>query len=377
MPDIDVDNILKFLRMSNVFGGDNGVQTPPYATESQSQPVQQSMPMQQQMPVQQQQPQYQPHTEMSDQYSQVLQNLPQHGHPNMLHKILGALAGISTFNVDNGIETYKHVSDPGYYQQMSDWRTKAGALEKGAEQEDKYNTNQRILYGQAQENATTRARDTATKANQEATRAETGRHNLGTEEHWDRVSNLAELIQAGKLPDAQKAAQDFANDLAKINVQGGYTLANTAAAGRNQLANTAAAGAQARLTKAAPGTDKPEDAELPTQTSSRILNKAIEVKAKNPKWGKYIHFLPGKVVSVAMPKAEYGSLMDWGGASEKELKEVTDAIYGADVPPPPPPSANTGTSTQAAPVIEKPVPGRPDLVAVSSDGGKTWKAQAK
>lgn len=132
MPLFD-DNFQRLSRLQNIFGPQNpiGGANPPGITP----PIAPPNPMQQDMG------QYQPDTRASDMLYQMINQMPQRNQPGIGRKILASIGGIG-----GGPKLADQMLYQPYYQQMQDWQTKLGPIEKLASEERMGNINMRQLY---------------------------------------------------------------------------------------------------------------------------------------------------------------------------------------------------------------------------------------
>lgn len=103
---------------------------------------------------------YNPRTDLSSAYSNALQAMPQREAPGKMRSIFGAMAGLGAGvhpagisggqpvgfegNPDLAMQTTDRATNAPYYRKLGDWNTNVTALGKGAAEEDRFNTNERI-----------------------------------------------------------------------------------------------------------------------------------------------------------------------------------------------------------------------------------------
>ena len=90
---------------------------------------------------------YNPRTDISQQYSTALGQMPQR-QPISAGRGIGAIAASALIGAHNPALGYgigQDVINGPYDKQLGDWNNKVGALGKGAAEEDRYNVNQRQL----------------------------------------------------------------------------------------------------------------------------------------------------------------------------------------------------------------------------------------
>lgn len=168
--DLFGDNLLKFLRNKNTFGGgDNFGGTPPFNPD----PSQSVLPALRGTnsdkrygtgenlfgqtsrtgsvvdetsdkfdPVSRMRDLYQPDTDMSERYKQALDEMPERNEPGLLRKIFGGMAALDS------PESAERVLYAPYHRQMEDWKAKISPLAQASNIERQNNSNLRMVANQ-------------------------------------------------------------------------------------------------------------------------------------------------------------------------------------------------------------------------------------
>lgn len=195
---------------------------------------------------------YQPRTDISQLYSQVLQQTPQFTGVSTPRKIgavaAGALLGLNNPNL--GLQVAHNIGYGPYERQVEQYNNRIRALSQGAAEEDRYNQNQRIL-----------ALDTIGKEQNQAKIAETERKNLAAEELKKEDQKIRQ-----QRADAYQYRTEHPNYEAKVLADGSLLYVNPQNPSDQQKFNVKvneltlsdrealirAQGAESRATKATP-----------------------------------------------------------------------------------------------------------------------------
>jgi hypothetical protein len=124
---------------------------------------------------------YHPRNEISTQYSQALGQMPVREKPGKLRRLGAALSELSTVGPDTYVggtavgfqdrnpalanQIGDEFLNKPYYDKMGDWKNRVDMLGKGAQEEDRYNTNQRVLVSDQVTRETNRKRANAYQQN--------------------------------------------------------------------------------------------------------------------------------------------------------------------------------------------------------------------
>lgn len=329
---------------------------------------------------------YQPQTQLSEAYKNALMQMPQRTEPNMLHRIAGAIAGMSAGASPVGIAggqvvgfkndaakqlgVQDEITNAPYYDKLRDWQAQTKQLGLGAGEEEKENVNKRIMAEQTvqkQLNAQRQAEVERKNKEVEADRAilrqrqqqdsDTRRMNSAITKYkvehpnhqlkvigdkvvsYDPASDKTITLKdedgndldSGKLDDLSKMNIQLQNALAEIHARGSESRATESVKETNRQSDIGARGEQARQTKQVPSgsviNKQPAQAkpQSPTQDKVAQFNRAQQVLAQHPEWQKYFHLASGNVVT-----STFSSLNPFH--SKDEYDKAYQAIYGTNAP---------------------------------------------
>lgn len=242
------EDLMRNLRMNNIFGPTN--------------PMQPQNPMQIQPQMQQPDPimQYQPEHQMTDQMQQMISQFPTRNRPGALQKIAASIAGIG-----GGPQAADEFAYKPYYQNLQDWQSKFGPIEKGAAEERMQNVNMRQIAALLlRDRATQRGLDIKEQTEAEKERSALVKEDISgrradayifDKEHPDwkpeHVSGQTLKYRNPKDPTQffdTGLSDDHLSDADKINLQT-----------RGRLSEIAAQGAEARKTEAVRETGRQAD----------------------------------------------------------------------------------------------------------------------
>jgi len=272
----------------------------------------------------------------------LLEDRPEYEGPGMLKKIAASMMALNDPRLAMAL---LHQPD----QELVDWQSQVGTAQKAAELEER----------------TQRTRAATESAGRRATTAE-------ERLDFDIEKFAAELSPADKqILELEQIDARGANVMEQIEAR----AAAARETGDERHANTLEAIAERARETRTSATHRAEETRetqrlKPTTTGATqlergrsVLNNAQEVLARKPEWGDYVNVTDD---GVKIEDAGYGSY--WGGAPEltpEVRQEIVEAIYG-------------GGTQEMAPaegeqeVMEKEIPDGSGM-AISTDGGKTWK----
>lgn len=345
---------------------------------------------------------YNPSHTAIDAFKDLESQYPERQNPSTLRKIGAAITGVGY-----GPQAAMNLLEQPHQRDIEDWKNKMGPLQQGANLERQENVNSRTLAYQTiaaqlrQEALDNKEKldDANLKIRQQRAdvyefKARNPDFKIDFSGTTVKVANpqTGEIkdtgIPTGSMSDADKLALQHENRLDEIGATGnearktegvkqdgreslaekkGWTTANipdptdptrligvrinndTGEVKRIELDNKPV-GPVAKVS----GTGSTSKPELPTQTRVRMISKAREVANKNPDWAKYIK-IQGNDFIITKPGG-------WGGPDKATFDKINNAIYGT----------STGSAVNS---IEKEIPNSGGKMAVSTDGGKTWKAK--
>lgn len=345
---------------------------------------------------------YNPESSASDRLNKTIDEYPTHDNPSIMRRIGASLAGVGY-----GPEAGQEVLDSPFKEKLADWKNKLQPIENAASLERYNNTNERTnvyqtiaaqLKDEAEQHRVEKnERDAKIKEDRASVyrmKAEDPNYKFDfkgpTVIRTDKNGNVLDTkISTGSLSDADKLEMGQTNALERIGATGDESrkTEETRQTGRETLKEQGAwkiynvpdetdptkqkavqineYTGEVRPVKISGGVNKPSGVgssakpELPSQTKTRQFNKARQAIIEHPEWSKYIH-IQGTNFNVDPPSSGFMGTNVGAGPDEATHKAISDYIFG--------------TTNESNKPIEKTIPGT-DKIAVSTDGGKTWKAK--
>lgn len=343
---------------------------------------------------------YNPSHTASDAFNDLASQYPERQNPSALRKIGAAITGIGY-----GPQAAMNLLEQPHTRDVEDWKNRMGPLQQSANLERQENVNSRTLaYQTIAAQLRQEALDNKEKLDDANLKIRQQRADVydfkarNPDLDFDFSGDTIKVVnpkngeikdtgvKTGNLSDADKLALQHKNRLSEINATGSETrkTEDLRQSGRESLATqngwttanipdptdpTRLIGVRINndtgevkrivldskpvgpVTKTS-GTGSTAKPELPTQTRVRMISKAREIANKNPDWAKYIK-IQGNDFIITKPGG-------WGGPDKATFDKINNAIYGSN------------TSEQS---IEKEIPNSGGKMAISTDGGKTWKAK--
>lgn len=345
---------------------------------------------------------YNPESSASDRLNKTIDEYPTHDNPSIMRRIGASLAGVGY-----GPEAGQEILDSPFKEKLVDWKNKIQPIENAATLEKSNNTNERMAAHQIiadqlsreaeQHRVEKNERDAKIKEDRAAVyrmKAEDPNYKFDfkgpTVIRTDKQGNVLDTkISTGSLSDTDKLEMSQTNALERIGATGEQNrqTEETRQTGRETLKEQGAwkiynvpdetdptkqkavqineYTGEVRPVKIQGGVNKPSGLgsqakpELPSQTKTKRLNKVNQALIEHPEWAKYIHKQGTNDFKIDPPSS--GGMLS-SGPDQVTHKAISDYIFG---------SSNTNESNKP---IEKTIPGT-DKIAISTDGGKTWKAK--
>lgn len=171
---------------------------------------------------------------------------------------------------------------------------------------------------------------------------------------------------SGFLSDSEKLELQQEGAMKRIGATGQQQRETALLRGDIERGNIGLRGEEDRKTKEViPGkSTKPVDTAI--ELKNRVANKAQQGVIENPAWSKYITIEPDGRVSVNVPTGMFGKTAE---EATKIRGDIQKYLYEE--------TPTTETEIPQKNEITKPIPGRTDMIGVSTDGGKTWTARKK
>lgn len=342
------------LRLMSLFQPQRGIQDKNLFRMPPAVPINDPLQQQVSQPMAQPLNDYQPRTSAQQMFEAALQQMPQRTNPNMITKIAAAL---SDFGGDPRVGD--DIMYGGYNRKVADWKTRVVPLQQAADNENQYNTNQRILSND-RESRQLQARgierqETADRTRDENTdlaRKETERKNLSAEEDRKRRTDIAEKradvyalksekpntkfihdSASGKIfavdandPSAQPIDTGLTHgdlsDLDKIRL--GLQNRLTEIGATQDRVDARAATTQQAITDRTEKNIKPP---TPTADNRALLNKAQQLYNSRPDLQPYLA-LGNDGKPNAQIKAASGPFLGMGGGDKNKEQEARDLLYG-------------------------------------------------
>lgn len=233
---------------------------------------------------------YKPRHDFSDRLSGVLDEMPTRDqfHPSKWRQFGAILKGIGG---EPG--AYDEFKNRPFYQAQDDWKTKIGTLMKGSTEEDRYNTNQRLLAQASGKYETDVGKLENQKIRNEAYAFDKNNPN------WQKIVPATGNVQlynpktgetkdtgidSGKLSEEEKQKLRTGGKLEEIKarIEGDIKLEGTKQS--NRETNIGLTGDEARKTKQTAGSYT----NSPTQEKVNQYNNARKALLEHPEWSKYI-----------------------------------------------------------------------------------------
>lgn len=275
---------------------------------------------------------YTPNNQAETRLNEMMGQFPERNKPGALRRIAAVAGAVGGHNPDD-------ILYAPYNRQLTDWKNKFAPALQTAQLERQSNVNERTAANQTIANQLRQDAQLA-KMQNDTRRAEISEHRARVYEYkvmhpehkiimtkggnvmaFDPATNqtLDLGIPSGSMTDADKLQFSRDTTMKGIAARGGEARKTAEEQGDIESGHIEERGAEARTTKAAPsgatGANKPE---LPSQTKTRLFNKATEAFNTHPEWKKYIK-LGTNDFKVSKPS--------WGG-DDKVYKDVNDFIYG-------------------------------------------------
>lgn len=367
--------------------------------------------------------QYQPQTQISEQYRDLLSNPPERTDPGMLGKIFGTMSALGAGAHPAGIvggqpigfiagkpseiaQGYDQTAYAPYYRDMEDWTNKSKALGLGAAEEDRANANSRgVLLGAArQATAEDRANSYATRI--ENQRVDSEGRLANAEERTKAYKDLSaariwklkhpneilkendkgqiisidlttgtstvvtdedtgEPVKSANLPLPEKIKLQVHGRLQEIGAKGAEDrkTEETRQEGRSELEDKRQEGridvVDERADKAPARGSTASGANSATQGNARALGRAKEALIQHPEWKDYIQITKAGTQFTFGAPAWYK-----GGADKATMDQIHDYIYGAS-----PAAKPTGSP---APATTAPVKDDENLTVYDIKTGKVY-----
>lgn len=340
-----------------------------------------------------------PNTTQFDKLSGLVNQIPQRSdfaQPSRTQSILQEIASLGSGVAPAGmwggnpvgiktdpmaiIANQQALRDQPYNRAIADFKTKEEPLEKLSQLESTRNTTDRTIanniltqkLGQDKLEESARKTDLADKAKEDDRKIRQQR----ADAYEYRVMNPNKMIKEDSsgyfiAVDPQTGRTEYILDKEGDPIKSSNLdpRAKLNLMHENRMEEIGASGDEARKTKATPS-GTPSTAKPPSATNekTRLLNRAMQAINEHPEWKEFITPKQGGVFEVAAPASGAG-LFSGGRDTSKDVKtlsEINNFIYGV-------PQGNQPTSINNT--LEKDIPGHPGKKAISTDGGKTWKAK--
>jgi len=314
---------------------------------------------------------YQPETGAADRFNEMLQNYPESEKRGMLEKIALSMMAL---NDPQLVQQIMQQSSP----EQLDWQEQIGPAESAMQQERLGNVNMRqiadmlltgrqadVRIGQASE------RIDISRAAQELSEWKAQHPNMQLKTREDgMIVGISPLdptqvietgVKSGDLSDQEK--EEARIEAAEVSEAGRVGRAKTAT-GERKTAATLREGQRkgAATLREERLRGRPSKPGVLTESSrtTRRLSAAEELKNRDPSGlGKWIT-IDGRNVEVAEPGKVKAWWPDKKGPTSEEHQKIMDTLYP------------NGGSKADSNIIEKPLPDGSGM-AISRDGGKTWK----
>lgn len=155
---------------------------------------------QMQMPTEQTAPGiYNPRTDLSTALNDALQNPPTRQPVGKMRNILGALATLSTNNPGQKLAVKDAIVNKKYNQEQGDYKSRIDDLMKGANEEDRYNVNERLRassvanVSQKERDSEIRAKDAETRRLKSEQQYEVAQDKL--QQKYDATESQAQMLR--------------------------------------------------------------------------------------------------------------------------------------------------------------------------------------
>jgi hypothetical protein len=328
---------------------------------------------------------YQPQTDASNRFDQMISNYPQEQNPSWLRRI-GAMVMDYTKGSKAGQEYYH---EP-YNRKVEEWKDKIGPAQQSANLERYENTNSRTLaYQQMSMELREKAQEAKEKNDQR--RADILQQRADIYSLRANNPDLKIIIPKGGNVQAFNPRTGETHDtgissgsmseIDKITMQGDQRMEQIGASGAQarqtetlrqtgRLEAIGARGTQARETRATPAGGTGDKGLLPTQQKVERYNRARQLANTRPDLADFI--TPGVgindfEIAPSNPNAWFAS---GRGPTPEQLKEINDFIYG---PSGGNRSQGAGPGPAAKPITSKPPVAPPGWKYVAKPGGG-WTA---
>ncbi len=310
---------------------------------------------------------YDPSTSASDTFQELLGNYPETEGPGILQKIVLSMLALKDPRLAASL-----MNQPSSEQQ--DWKAQIGPAQAAMTQEGQSNANLRMLANQllTGEQAGTRLEQGDLRLEQAGERIEISRaaqelaewkaqnpnKQFKTREDGMIVginpqdpTNVVETgVNSGDLTDQERI--DARIDAAEVAETGRVGRATTATGERKTAAELRETNIRSRPSTSASRTRSQSD------INRGRLNRADAVLARNPEYEKFIK-RSGTSLEIS-PWKKKGILFKRTGIDKATYDRIVSEIYGDEAP------------SSESEVIERPIPDGSGI-AISKDGGKTWK----
>jgi len=273
---------------------------------------------------------YKPRSDFSEALIKSLGEMPsreQFGKPSKWRQFGGIVAGLS--GEPGSREAFTNAP---YYRAQGDWKQKIDTLMKGATEEDRYNTNQRLLaqatgkYGTEQDKLELRKkRDAAYIYDKQNPNLQKIVPNTGNIQLYNpKTGETTDTgIDVGRLTDEQKIKMRSGARLEEIKAQIEGNVKLEGEKQTNRATNIEATGEQQRQTKQTSGSY----AGSPTQEKVAQYNKARQFTIENPDLAKWIQLDTAGPNTFSVHAPSTGNFFS-SGPSKEEYDKIVSAITG-------------------------------------------------
>jgi hypothetical protein len=353
-------------------------------------------------------------------FSDLINQMPQRQNyqPSKLRQIAGAIAGMGTgspvgiangqvvgykSNIPEGRKVQESITDEPYNKALSDWQTKVKPEQEIAQMEANRNVNLRqIGLGELSRQQQQQKIDAAAKQNE--VKNEQNQQNIdirrareesyvkakqfqmdhptfksvadenGDLYFWDPQNPTAKPVSSGlkQITPLEKIDFQVQGTLKEIEARtsGSQTLESQKQANRKELESSKQID-KLELKREVPGKAPSSTTAggtkplLPTQQKVDVINRAQKLISDRPDLKGYVVFdknNAGNITGVRIPPSGYFG-------NEQKRMEAYNLLFGQAAVP------GVSQTNQPNAPIRKEIPGHPGKFAISSDGGKTWKAE--
>jgi len=323
------ENLRNALRMPNII-------RPPIQAGPMSAPVQEQPSRLEEL--------YQPQTQATEAFTELLQNIPERNRPGVFRKIAASIAGFG-----GGTEAADQMLYAPYYNQLEDFQERLGPTQQAAQFEQSANANLRMIANQVlQDERYRRTYDLKVEKEERLVGAQAARELLAEKKlalqtakqnnpnlkfevrddgmiiglHPQTGQPIETGVKSNELSDLDKINLGLTSALTRIAATGAETRETQRIGEQQRQRNRESlAETRARLGIGVTG-------EAPSATRTRIVNRANTHIANNPDDAQWIRVISNDVEITAPSRVGFENFGFDTGPDEATYLRLVEAIYG-------------------------------------------------